>query len=191
MLSLTKHRSLFLLLTLALLIIVACVSSFTTWSLTKDSGAGASLLGLRSCSANSLTAFEQHQGAGGSMYVNVIFINQSKRDCTLEGYPVVSLFSADGMVMAHEPQRNSSWVRTRRVVLKSGGVDGFVLQYGEEPVPGVDPSRGCRVSTEMKVELPHAIQFGYPYTAYFTMPLAPCDGGGFEVTAIQHGDPNP
>jgi hypothetical protein len=124
------------------------------------------------------------------MYVSAIFINSSKKACSLFGYPVVTLLNARGP-MAHELQRNDSFVPVRRVVVSPEGIAGFVLQYGDGSVAGVDPPQGCRTASQMEVELPHVREFEQPYTTYFTFPLAPCDGGGFSVTALQRGQPQP
>ena len=121
------------------------------------------------------------------MYVNIIFTNQSKQDCTLEGYPVVTFFNSQGQPMSHERQVDVTWVPSKKVVLRPEGIVGFVLAFVEQTVP----SNGCRPSTQMEVELPHVLQFANLYAAYFTMPPAPCDGGGFDVTAIQEGVPTP
>jgi hypothetical protein len=175
----------------ALVIVAASVSSVITWSLVRHSGVGASDRTVRPCSGNALDASEQHQGAGGSMYVFVIFLNTSSTGCSLAGYPTVTLYNATGTAMAHEPQRDSPWTTPRRVVVASGGVAGFVMQFGDGAVSGVDPPQGCRAASSMEVTLPHVLQDGLVYRASLTMPLAPCDGGGFEVTAMQGGEPMP
>jgi hypothetical protein len=175
----TKNRSFFLASLFALVIIVASVSSVITWSLTNQSSVKTTLKSVHPCSGNSLSAFEQHQSAGGSMYVSVIFLNNSKTDCSLVGFPIVSLYNAGGFPMIHESQRNSSWISSRRVIVSSGGVAGFVIQFADGAVPGVE------------VKLPNVLQYDLPFMTYFSMPLAPCDGGGFEVTAIQKGEPLP
>ena len=187
----TKNRSFFLASLFALVIIVASVSSVITWSLTNQSSVKTTLKSVHPCSGNSLSAFEQHQSAGGSMYVSVIFLNNSKTDCSLVGFPIVSLYDAGGFPMIHESQRNSSWISSRRVIVSSGGVAGFVIQFADGAVPWVDPPQGCRAATSMEVKLPNVLQYDLPFMTYFSMPLAPCDGGGFEVTAIQKGEPLP
>ena len=125
------------------------------------------------------------------MYVGVIFLNLSRTDCTLVGYPAITLLNAEGRTMMHERKRNSPWVPSRRVVVSRGGTAGFVIQFSDGAVSGVDPRQGCRAATVLEVQLRDVLQYGQPYTTYFSMPLAPCDGGGFEVTAIQRGDPLP
>lgn len=187
----TKRRILVALTGLAVIIVVAGASALVTRSLTRSSGDQKAPATLHTCSGNDLTAFETHQGAGGSMYVFIIFVNQSKSICTLEGYPNVNLLNSEGSIMPRERQSDLARPPSRRVVLKREGIAGFVLQYGETPMPGVDPATGCRASTQMEVELPHVRQFGETYQAYLAIPLAPCGGGGFSVSAIQEGLPTP
>jgi hypothetical protein len=186
-----KNRTLFLASFVALVIIVAGVSSVITWSFTSQSSVKAPLQSVRPCSGNSLSAFENHQGAGGSMYVSVIFLNSAKTDCSLNGFPIVTLHNANGIPMTHESQRNSPWIHSRQIIVSSGGVAGFVMQFADGAVTGIDPTQGCREATSMQVKLPTVLQYDLPYLAYFSVPLAPCDGGGFEVTAIQSGNPLP
>ncbi len=125
------------------------------------------------------------------MYVSVIFLNTSKSSCTLTGFPTVTLYNAAGRPMTNESQKNSPWIPTRRVTVSSGGVAGFTIQFPDGAVRGIDPPQGCRMATSTQVKLPHVFENGQPFTAYFSMKLAPCDGGGFEVTAVQKGDPLP
>jgi hypothetical protein len=186
-----KNRFLVLASILFLIIIVACVSSVITWSLTNHSSSKTTFQDSHLCSGNSLSASEQHQGAGGSMYVSVIFLNTSKTDCSLVGFPVVTLYNVKGLPMNHESQKNSPWIPSRRVTVSSGGVAGFVIQFADGEVAGVDPPQGCRSATSMQVKLPKVRQYELPFLTYFSVPLAPCDGGGFEVTAIQKGEPLP
>jgi hypothetical protein len=176
---------------LALVAVVVGVSTIPTWSYAGQSSAKLNLKSVHPCSGNSLSAYEQHQGAGGSMYVFVIYLNSSKTDCSLGGYPAVSLYHSNGSPMKHESQRNSRWIPPRRVIISSGAVAGFVIQFADGAVSGVDPPQGCRAASSMEVKLPHIVENGQPFTSYFTISLAPCDGGGFSVTAIQRGQPQP
>jgi hypothetical protein len=174
----------------SLIVVVAAVSSAITWSLSNQPSSHSMPSVLR-CSGNDLSSFEQHQGAGGSMYVSVIFLNTSKRRCSLSGFPSVTLYNSAGLPMAHEAQKNSPSIPSRRVTLMSGGVAGFIIQFSDGSVPGVDPPDGCRAATSAQVRLPHVRENGQPFIANFSIPLAPCDGGGFEVTALQKGQPLP
>jgi hypothetical protein len=175
----------------ALIVVVAGVSSVITWSLTSQSRSKTMSKIIHPCSGNSLSSFENHQGAGGSIYVSVIFLNTSKSQCSLTGFPVVTLYNAKGYPMTNEPQKDAPWIPLRRVIVSNGGEAGFVIQFADGAVPGVDPPQGCRAAASMQLKLPHVFQNGQPYTTSFTMDLAPCDGGGFEVTAIQKGEPMP
>lgn len=175
----------------AIIVVVSVTSSLITWSLTSRSPTEASTRGAHQCSGNSLSAFEQHQGAGGSVYVNILLVNISTHACTLRGFPVVTLLDSAGRLMRHEPQQDDPWIPPRRVEVPGGGRAGFVMQFPDGPVPGVDPRSGCRAAATLKVTLPHVNQYSEPYTASFQMPLAPCAGGGFSVTALQRGNPLP
>lgn len=191
MIDLKKSRTLGFAWILALVVIVSSVSSFITWSLANRSSAKTLLQSPRLCSSNSLSAYERHNGAGGSMYVSVIFLNSSKSECSLFGFPVVTLYNARGFPMKNESQKNSPSFPSRPAIVSSGGVAGFVMQFPDGAVPGIDPRQGCRSAASMQVKLPHVKQYGQSFTTYFMINLAPCDGGGFEVTAIQRGDPLP
>ena len=78
------------------------------------------------------------------MYVSVIFLNTSKTDCSLVGFPVVTLYNVKGFPMNHESQKNSPWILSRRVTVSSGGVAGFVIQFADGEVSGVDLEQALR-----------------------------------------------
>jgi Protein of unknown function (DUF4232) len=173
----------------AVVVVVATTSSIVTWSLTPRLGTNVGARNLHECSGDTLPGFEQHQGAGGSEYVFIIWVNTAKHACTLQGFPSLRLLDGSGKVMRHEPQRHSTTAPLNRVVVAPGGDAGFVMSFPDGAVPGLDPPSGCRSAATLEVMLPHVTQSGQPYIAYFQIPLAPCAGGGFLVSALQRGLP--
>ncbi len=53
--------------------------------------------GVPRCSANQLSlSLGQQQGTAGTLYTPLVWMNKSKENCTVDGYPAVALYDSNG-----------------------------------------------------------------------------------------------
>lgn len=143
------------------------------------------------CTGNALRAFEEHGEGLGTMYVTIIFVNQFRGPCSLEGFPTVTFVNRAGP-LRHETQSDSggSGSSPHRITIPKDGVAGFVLEYTDSPVTGGNPQTVCHATVALQVSLAPVRSSPLAYNAWIELPLDPCYGG-FTVTPVQRGIPRP
>ncbi len=110
----------------------------------SSSAARTTAAAIPKCTAADLgawIAFDQGNGAAGTIYYPLEFTNLSKHACSMHGYPGVSAIARNGNQLG-SPAGWGSRVAARTVVLAPGATAHTILQYSDVEVstaPGCDP----------------------------------------------------
>jgi hypothetical protein len=107
------------------------------------SSASAHAAGVPSCATSDLTLSEGvSQGTAGSVYQTIVFTNNGSSDCTLYGYPGVSLWGGNPAAQIGAAAARSTTTPAGLVTLAPGGTANAAVQVtvaGNYPASTCDP----------------------------------------------------
>jgi Protein of unknown function (DUF4232) len=130
--------------------------------------------GMPTCPASALTVKRGGgSGAAGTVAMGFVISNTSATECTLAGFPALSLVPATSARHALIEDFGSAHL----VNLAGGGTGGFVLEYSDVPVDG---QTNCPTLTGVDVRLPQVSGPAVMVRARFS----PCGRPDIRVSAV-------
>lgn len=140
---------------------------------TGCSAASSSTVSLPACRTDQLDLVRgQSDNASTHVAVELAFHNHSSQPCTLDGYPQVRFYDAQGHVVPIDPQQVTSayMFNTQRVQvvrLPAGAAAYFKLQWDDASASG----RGCVSATSADITPP-----GQTQALSLSLQVTSCDG---------------